>query len=982
MNTPRRIPQRTRIIGLICLLSSGGLFAQQIPAEETTSAAKNKAQTATSQVAGAAAAQSAAGGSGQAKAGEDVVELNPFVVSSDKDVGYMANETLAGSRFGTRLADTPSTLSVMTTEFLSDIGAFNLTDALRYSTNTELALDDDRENQNGQATVYNYQSYRMRGLASTQTRNYFDWGLPANTYNVERIEESRGPNSVLFGIASPGGTYNVQTKRAQATRSFESLSLTSGSNGTYRGGLDVNRTLIRNKLALRINLIDENDKNFRQWQFDDYNMAHIAVTYDVARRLQVRGEFEFGQVDSNRGRTFGFDDYCLSWINAGRPTYAKSAANSTVGISKNSTSSSQPRVTYFGNEMSVIATKGQMVTNGGSTGGDGVLITDPNIIDYSVNPVGPGANRYSRFNATSVYADFQVAPKTFVELAYNNQWHNFDRYDPGQTSSRLFGDPNQYLGDGTANPHAGQLYVENLGNRRYQETLSDSVRLMLSTEYNAKKWGNYRVGVYYDYSHSYLGYAGASEIWVDAATGAPAFNTTPENSYNRVYRRRYVTENAWSTYYADTPFKTGLLKNVTDPVTGRTLSSAWVGSSTGGIYESYTDQKTLMAAGQAYYFSNRLVLAGGVRRDSITTHQLGTKRDSVTGQIVQAHTDEEATGGTTCTYQNICRTKTLGAVYHVMPWFSLSANYSDNIQPAAGSLVLPPSGLPGQLVPAELPRGVGKDYGVTFTLFDGRLSLRALYFDTESRYNRTTFSTHVRDANTLILDTLLAEGLITQSEYDTRNNVGTTGQYSYKSTGYEFEATANITKNFRLQSKYSVTDAVQSDMFLEWKAWDKQNVQWLSKFDTKNIVCTGDTATIAEEVAYYQSEIATDTASDGVQNLGSRRYKVSVFGRYDLPWEKLKGVYVGGGYYHQSKIFTGVDTAGKPVYGNSYWRADVMAGYRFKYRKGRTASIQLNIKNVFNQHDPLVNRYNDNGTITRWVIQDPISWQVTTNIDF
>jgi len=61
---------------------------------------------------------------------EEIVVLSPFVVNSSKDVGYVATNTLAGSRLNTPLADTPASISGFTPEFLADIDAGNVLKAL------------------------------------------------------------------------------------------------------------------------------------------------------------------------------------------------------------------------------------------------------------------------------------------------------------------------------------------------------------------------------------------------------------------------------------------------------------------------------------------------------------------------------------------------------------------------------------------------------------------------------------------------------------------------------------------------------------------------------------------------------------------------------------------------------------------------------------------------------------------------------------
>jgi iron complex outermembrane receptor protein len=68
-------------------------------------------------------------------ANEPVVELSPFTVTSTNDRGYRAENTLAGSRLDSSLKDTPGVLDVLTKDFLDDLGATTLEQALAFSTN-------------------------------------------------------------------------------------------------------------------------------------------------------------------------------------------------------------------------------------------------------------------------------------------------------------------------------------------------------------------------------------------------------------------------------------------------------------------------------------------------------------------------------------------------------------------------------------------------------------------------------------------------------------------------------------------------------------------------------------------------------------------------------------------------------------------------------------------------------------------------------
>src|SRR5947207_10881422 len=73
---------------------------------------------------------------------EPAVELSPFEVRAENDVGYQAANTTSGSRLNSRLKDTPASVSTFTPEFLSDIAATNLEEMLAHATNVEIDVED------------------------------------------------------------------------------------------------------------------------------------------------------------------------------------------------------------------------------------------------------------------------------------------------------------------------------------------------------------------------------------------------------------------------------------------------------------------------------------------------------------------------------------------------------------------------------------------------------------------------------------------------------------------------------------------------------------------------------------------------------------------------------------------------------------------------------------------------------------------------
>jgi outer membrane receptor protein involved in Fe transport len=68
---------------------------------------------------------------------ENVVVLSPFVVTTEKDVGYFAENTLMGSRMNTKVSDLAASITVVTKQQLEDTGSLDINDVFLYEANTE-----------------------------------------------------------------------------------------------------------------------------------------------------------------------------------------------------------------------------------------------------------------------------------------------------------------------------------------------------------------------------------------------------------------------------------------------------------------------------------------------------------------------------------------------------------------------------------------------------------------------------------------------------------------------------------------------------------------------------------------------------------------------------------------------------------------------------------------------------------------------------
>jgi len=261
---PRRLPARIavrRIAGLLALAFAPHVYGQTAPAAPSPSTS-------------------------------ETLTLSPFVVQSDKDTGYAATSTLAGSRLNTELRDTPAAISVMTREFLIDIGAVNVTEALTYGLNTEKDFSDFT----GNGLYSNDLLIQMRGFVGASLgRNYFGWFGSHDSYNVERLDFSRGPNSILFGVGGPGGIVNTTTKQANLGRDHTEVQARVATWDDYRSTFDVNRSLGK-KLAVRVNGVWHEKKSWRDFEYHDRLGGALAVTHRPFQKTTVR-------IDADCGRT-------------------------------------------------------------------------------------------------------------------------------------------------------------------------------------------------------------------------------------------------------------------------------------------------------------------------------------------------------------------------------------------------------------------------------------------------------------------------------------------------------------------------------------------------------------------------------------------------------------------------------------------------------------------------------------------------------
>lgn len=249
---------------------------------------------------------------------DDTVTLSPFTIEEGDSVGYQATNTLAGSRLKTPLRDVGSAIQVITTELFEDTGSTSMEEILPYALSTEVGgvsgnfSGGPGDNHNGRfeqddQRLSPQSNQRVRGLASASlTRDFFLTDIPFESYNTDRIAISRGANSLLFGIGSPGGIINNSTKRASVDgEDHGEISIRFGERSSHRESFDVHKVLIEDRLAIRVMGLNK-DTQFKQrpsYEIDQRVTASLEAVLlkndgvDWLGRTTARFNYERGSID-------------------------------------------------------------------------------------------------------------------------------------------------------------------------------------------------------------------------------------------------------------------------------------------------------------------------------------------------------------------------------------------------------------------------------------------------------------------------------------------------------------------------------------------------------------------------------------------------------------------------------------------------------------------------------------------------------------
>ena len=217
-----------------------------------------------------------------------VAGVRQSITVSDEGM-YLVPDASGGTKTDTPVMETPVSIQVVPQQVLVDQQTVRLEDALQNVSG--VIPTNDSYGTNDSFTIRGFDQLELTYEDGLRLDQYSNAGFPLDLANVEKIEVVKGPASVLYGQAEPGGLVNIVTKRP-LEKSYYSLQQQFGSYDFYRTTFDATGPLGRT-LFYRFNLDYENAGSFRNFVYTNQVALFPTIEWKISDRTQITAQFMY-----------------------------------------------------------------------------------------------------------------------------------------------------------------------------------------------------------------------------------------------------------------------------------------------------------------------------------------------------------------------------------------------------------------------------------------------------------------------------------------------------------------------------------------------------------------------------------------------------------------------------------------------------------------------------------------------------------------
>lgn len=849
----------------------------------------------------------------------DAVQLSIFVVTEEKDLGYESMQTTSGMRTVQELKNVANSISIMNSQLIEDLGVLNIEEMSRWFVTGEQSPDPAQPNQ-----------LVFRGVRNSfALRNGWIWYSPMDSFATERVEILRGPNAFLYGEADLGGANNLVSKRGLFTRNLTRAKLIFGGgtdelsgNNLRRVEVDLNRVLQRDRLALRFSAVVSDSDGWADNQSRGIRGLYGAVTWRPFHSTSISVMVEHSATKSVNSMGLFLENYSFTNVStlaaAGGLIYLPA-----TGVAYRAT--------------------GQRRSNG-----TGLTAIDAAIVPRGLHVAGPHNTSLDNYNTVTLEVEQHLGKNLHLLLSGNF----YDRLTDirGVAAARnIFRDLSPTLPNGSVNPNFNQLYSEYFRTDFLSGNIVRDMRLSAIYDLNTK-WMKqqfaFNVQQHQDNPGQKRPKYGeyidpANPAWqgvINPAVTQAAFTANRATFTNNRFIRRYYLRDG------DDARITGDL----GPVPG---VSAWFPDLSNGVPATgnfiqrrfYIPSVGVGASGS--YFNNHFFTLLGYRQDHFnmrtTVGLVQPIRNAWVNELVPgafAPTPNPAFVNYSVDGSNY------GVVFRVNETLAFAVNRAQSFRISAGEGA--DLFTPGKK--QEIQTGQGQDASIRLSLFRGRMEVNGTYYDNFQPNARIAPAPAIaiRDEISAVFPT-------------TFNSTGQDYQH-LKTSGYELELVANLTRTWRL-----ILNAATNKLVTE------KRLPLLKSFQA-------EAKTLRQPTPLLDAFLLT--FPEGVPNAGFTKTRANIFTRYEFTHGALKGLYGGGGANWRQPTFRGnaVIVQGGTVqslWSPQYFVVTALAGYRAKIFE-RITTFALNVDNLLDKD------YSLSATTTTGSWGPPRSFRFTLMVDF
>jgi hypothetical protein len=970
-----------------------------------------------------------AANSASAPAEEKAIELSPFVITETSETGWIATETLAGSRLRTNFKDVPNQIETLTKDFMSDLGLNSVEQALIYTANVE-NLNDYVPFVSSGVQADPGQSGRVRGIGrGTRSRNFFQVQNPTDNYNIDRVTIASGPNAILFGLGSPAGILDATPARA-GMRNKYGFTLQFDSENSKRATFDANHVILKDRLAIRLMGLSKREYTEKKPNLDRDERIYGALTFQPFKSTTLVLQGERDSRNWSRAVRQPPVDFVSLWYNADQipgsgyttpmPVYDNT---NFAGIATNvifNRAGNVPVLTNDGQPMrnwnnSVTVRNPSTLPGTDRThDGDNWSILDPDIYSFEANM--PGSSRTTILGGITKTAilEQKLFTNLFVELAYNHEKaYNHRLNSIGAAGNfNLHVDANQYLpGTTTPNPNVGKLYYQGQAHNILNLYEREDWRATVSYEFDAARKLGERNRLF-----KWLGRHRIAGLYTGInASRAPQF------------RHYFDGPNDTASTPISTTGDVTLFDANNDPYTLWGFDHPLVSETSGKKLGGGSVPTGVKNRNRAFIFAWQGFFLPDREQQSRLVLTYGYRKDTAKSKIVDAASTTQDFSGLFPSMWDITYgpygtpqsgiNRNFGVVARPLKWLSVFYNQSTSFDLNQGRY--DPFG-------AEIPgaSGDGKDYGVRLDLWTDKVTLRVNKYENALGPQRATNQINDPVRNQLFqVDNRYREldptGPTINVNDGNRLGFRNAGQSNYwimsnfEGKGYEVELNVTPLPNWNIRVNGSKSTAVESDIGAPWFEWLRQREPLWQELVAKNgevdeqgnpVTWTTAPFNAANPTGqtlqqYYEntlgSSLAFIRAVDGRVTDSARPARANLITNYRISEGRFRGLNFGGAVRWRAAPTVGYGVSPGPTgepeldidkayKGKRELYFDPFVGYRGRIKAFGNVSyrVQLNVRNVLNEDDPVVVMRTTLGQVVRIATVEPRVFVGTFSIDF